>query len=185
VKFGTGRPECICSAFNSQAVSVGRNRGWKFLNSIFLLDILFKLSTMRMQVLLRSFGLPILLAIILILRLSIGLTPFRAFAETVFVVSIAISRLFSDDRYVQTISMRDSSIVITYFTRFLQLKSFDFALSDIVDVRLAKRLSIGALWSPILDLRVNGEWIGFYVVNKKLCNEIRQHLASGHIEFMK
>ncbi|MDQ3277468.1 MAG: hypothetical protein M3Q06_04030 [Bacteroidota bacterium] len=140
---------------------------------------------MKLQVLLRSFGAPILLAIILVIRLSIGLTPFRALMETVFVVSIAISRLLSDDRYVRTFTINGGRIVITYFTRFLQVKSVDLALSDIADVRLSKRMSIAALWSPILELKVDGEWISFYVVTKKEYDSVQQHLASVNVTVVK
>ena len=96
-----------------------------------------------------------------------------------------MSRLLTDDKYVQTFTVRDGRLIITYFTQFLKLKSFNLALSDIVVVKLSKRLSIAAVWSPILDLKVDEAWIGFYVITKDLYRDIQNQLTSVNIAVVK
>ena len=140
---------------------------------------------MKLQVLLRSFGVPLLLTIILIIKLSGDLKPFRVFAEIVFVVSITISRLLSDDRYIQTFAIHNDRIAINYINLFLQVKSVEYALSDISDVKLSKRLPIAAIWSPILDLKVDNQRMSFHVISKELYLEIQQHLASVNNALVK
>jgi len=140
---------------------------------------------MRLNVVLNSFGAPIILAVILFMRLGIGITPFRAFLESVFFVSIAISNLLSDHKYVQTLAIADGKIVITYFTKLLQVRSANFTTTDLAEVRLSKRVPIAAVWLPILRLKIDNQWIDFYVVSKKLYNEVQQYLTSANIEFMK
>jgi hypothetical protein len=145
----------------------------------------FKQSSMRQQVLLRSFGAPVLLAILLIIRLGHGLDPYQVFLHTAFVISILFLRLISGDKYVQTFAIRDGRIVIKYLTHFLQEKSVDLALSDISDVRLSKRTIFAVVWSPVFDLKAGGERLSFHVVSKKLYNEMQQQMASAHIAFVQ
>lgn len=138
---------------------------------------------MKFQVILRSFGVPILLAVLLVIRFLTGVTPFRAMAETVFFLAVLSSRLLADDRYVHTFSVGNGRLVIVYLTKYLNLKTVERPLTDIEGVKLSRRWSLSAVWSPTLELKTNGEWTGFHVVTAKLYRDVQQQLA-GQPELM-
>lgn len=135
------------------------------------------LYTMKLQVFLRSFGLPILFVIFLVTSFIIGMSPFSALMHTVLAFSVLMSRLLVDDRYVDTFEIRDGRISITYYTQFLKLKSFEGAVSDLRDVKLSKRMGI-AVWLPRLDFKANGDWYYFYIVDGERYNHIQRQLSS-------
>jgi hypothetical protein len=131
---------------------------------------------MKRQVLLRCFGGPFVLAILLVIGLCYNaMTPFQVFMNTVFVVSITILSLLSDNRFLVRFHVKDDRIYITYLTRFLQEKSMDIALSEISEVRLSKRSVLSALWPPHLNLKFEDERFRFTVLTKDRYNEVQQH----------
>ncbi|HEY0068239.1 MAG TPA: hypothetical protein VGB46_12770 [Flavisolibacter sp.] len=133
---------------------------------------------MKLQVFLRSFGLPILFVIFLVISFLIGMSTFSAFMHTALAFCLIMSRLLVDDRYVDTFVIRSGRVFITYYTQFLKLKSLECAVSDLNDVKLSRRMSIAAIWSPKLDFKADGDWFSFYIVDRQRYNEIQQQLSS-------
>lgn len=132
---------------------------------------------MKLQVFLRSFGLPILFVIFLVISFITGMSPFSALMHMALAFCLIMSRLLVDDRYVHTFTIRNDRVFITYYNQFLKLKSIECALSDLNDVTLSKRMSI-AIWSPKLDFKADGDWFYFYIVGRKRYNDIQQQLSA-------
>lgn len=151
----------------------------------FLLAIVYlKFTAMRLNVFLRTYGLLILLAMVLFFRLSNGFTPFQLFVAIALVVSALLAILLNDNiRYVQSFSVRDGKLHITYLNRFLQYRSVE--LPATAEVKFSRRFRLSALWLPALDITADGEWMGFYIPSNKLYNDIRDQLAAANIALAK
>lgn len=135
-------------------------------------------SEMKLEVFLRSFGLPILFVVFLVVSYIAGMSPFGVLMHTALAFCLIGSRLLVDDRYVHTFEIRDGRVFITYYNQFLKLKSLECAVSDLADVKLSKWTSFAALWSPKLDFKADGDWFYFYIVSRKRYNNIEQQLSS-------
>lgn len=133
---------------------------------------------MKLQVFLRSFGLPLVLVTFLVTSFINGNSPFGLFMHVALAFCIILSRLLVEDRYVDTFTIRDGRISVTYYTQFLKLKSIECKVSDLTDVKLSRRMSIAALWSPVLDFKADGDWFYFYIVSRKRYRHIQQQLST-------
>ena len=140
---------------------------------------------MKLKVIIDSFGGIFILAIILVIRFNLGLTPYEAFMGSLFFVSVAVSVLLSDNKYIHSLTLNEGSFVITYMTMFLKVGSTPLKFTDITEVRLSKRLPIAAIWPPVLKIKINNQWVSYYVLSRGLYNEIQQDISSANIAFVK
>ena len=128
---------------------------------------------MKLYIFLRLYGPRILLVVILLMRLQTGLTPFRAFAETTFVIVVFLTAFLSGTRYLREFVVQGNRIKITYLNQFLQLRSIEKDRSDITNIRLAKKHLPAALWPPVLGIKTSDDYIYFIITRDKLYKDIK------------
>lgn len=149
-------------------------RNLHYFGSPFIQNIL---TTMKLRVFIRVYGIPILLLIILLARLSLGMTTFSTFGKTLFFVSVAAAALLTDRRYVERFAIQGDRLVIISVNQFLQRKTDNFPLSEISDVKLSKRKSYALVWPPYFDFLIDSERRTYTVVSKNLYEHIQGQLA--------
>lgn len=133
---------------------------------------------MKLQVFLRSFGWPLCLVLFLVISYLMGMSPFNAWMHGALAACLILSRLLVDDRYVNTFSIREGRVFITYYNQFLKLKSVECAVSELSGVKLSRRLSISALRSPILDFKADSDWFYFHIIGRRRYEKIQEELAT-------
>ena len=136
---------------------------------------------MKVQVFIRSFGAPILLAVLLIVWRIYGMTPFQTFIQATFVLSYAIAKLLSDVKYINTVSIDEERISISFYTQYLNLKHLEFDISNIKEIKLSKRSGMSWFWPPNLDFKFNGEQHSFEILSKALYNKIQHQVSEGKL----
>ena len=129
---------------------------------------------MKLRVFLRVYTIPILLVILLLVRLQ-ALTAFRTYTEIAFIISASLVILLSENKYIETFSVGTDRITVKYLTQFLQTRSIKFEQSQISEVKLSKKRQLPPIWPPVLYVKLNGEWIWFFILTKELYNEIHDH----------
>lgn len=115
----------------------------------------------EIQILLRSFAAPLLLAVVLFAITGYKMSSFQIFIQVVLVTSLVVLRLLSNERYLLTCILHDDKVAITYRTQFLQVRSIEFPFLEISDVRLSKRLGVDVIWCPVLSLKAKNEGLKF------------------------
>ena len=128
---------------------------------------------MRTHVFLRVYGIPILLAFLLFIRITNGYSAFNIFGSAEFVFSITMLALLSDKRFLQKINIENDQIRISYINHFLQSKTIEYNLDKITEVKLSKRRNTAFVWPPHLDIKEEGEWKYFMILSKELYQEIQ------------
>ena len=128
---------------------------------------------MRTQVFLRVYGIPILLAFLLFIRIINSYSAFNIYISTLFVFSVTMLALLSDKRFIQKISIENDRMHISYINHFLQSKTIAYDLDKIAEVKLSKRRNTAFVWPPHLDLKEDGEWKYFMILSKELYQEIQ------------
>ena len=127
-----------------------------------------------------------LLAVLFIIWLSyFDMTPFQVFTKATFIACLSILQLLSDDKYVLKFAIQDDNVAISYITQFLQIKSLHVPVSDIKEIKLSKRSKISTIWSPTLDLKVDGKMATFNVITKELHKEVQLLLESANLDVVK
>jgi hypothetical protein len=133
---------------------------------------------MRTIVFFRVYGIPILLALHLVIRILNNASTFNIFGSAVFLFSITMIAFLTDKRYLQKISIGSNRIHIAYMNNFLQSKTIEYDLEKIDDVKLTKRKKIAAIWPPELDIKDDGEWKNFLILSKEQYHEIQSMVSN-------
>ena len=136
---------------------------------------------MRLKVFLRIYGIPSVLAIILIISLSMDLPVFKTFIRLVFLGSILFSAMLNDTKYVQDLYVERERLVITYVNQFLKVKTIEIPKETISQIKFPKWIIFSGIWPPNLYVKVDGEWMIFSIFNKHQYHQIQAELASTEL----
>ena len=137
---------------------------------------------MKQVVFFRVYSIPILLGVFLIIRLSFGMTAFKIYGDSVFLFAVMASALLTDRRYVQSFSLNDDRLHITYIDQFLIRKTHVYRLEEIKSLRLNKRTKIAAMWPPFFSVRTEEDQKDYLIISKELYQNIRNGLPDGKLE---
>lgn len=129
----------------------------------------------------RIYGIPVILAIILILSLSWDVPLFKTFIRFIFLGSILFSAMLNDSKYVQDLTVENDRLVITYVTQFLKIKTIEIPRDKISQVKLPKWIIFSGIWPPALYLKIDGDWMIFSILDKHKYNQIQSELASAQL----
>ena len=135
---------------------------------------------MKLQIFIRTFWAPILLLIFLFFRLESGYTTFKTFGAIVFFASILFSRLLSDIRYIQNLSITEDKIIIHYVNQFLIAKSLELPVKSITGLRMTKKSRI-PLWLPTIEFKLDNERHAFNILPEDLFHKIQQELNAANL----
>ena len=137
---------------------------------------------MKVEIFIRSFGGPILLAILLVIGILYGqLPPFQIFMQTIFVLSFTLLKLLSDGKFVCEVAIKENKLLVSFYTPLLKIKTAEFEVSEIKDVKLTKRSFISVIWHPNLIVKSNNERKSFTILSKEMYNKIQLYLKSENI----
>lgn len=128
------------------------------------------------QIYLRTFSIPVLLAVVIIGRWN-SLSETRLFFEFLFFASILFAKLLSDIKYIQHLAIDNNTILIKFRKYYGKEKSVLIQRSEISKIHLSKVLSVW-IWTPSLDIKVNGEWMNFNILTKSQYNYIQQEIST-------
>jgi hypothetical protein len=132
---------------------------------------------MKQNVFLRAWGIPALFIIILAVRLSNGLTPFGVFSNIAFVFSILMVALLRDKRYLHQFSITNGKASLTYTNQFLQTKTDEFALTEIINMHTGGKSSLQLLWPPYLNIRTEEESKDYIITGQEILMQVEREIG--------
>ena len=132
---------------------------------------------MKVEVFIRSFGGPIMLAVLLIVWRLHGMTSFQTFLQTTFVISYVIAKLLSDVKYINTLLIHEDRFSISFYNHYSSLRHLEFDIKNIKDIKLSKRSKISWLWPPNLDFKLNDEPYSLEILSKELYYKIERQIS--------
>jgi hypothetical protein len=131
---------------------------------------------MKSEILLRPFGIPFLVAILLFTGFSSKAEPFHTYMGVVFLISIVLSRVLTDKCYVSSVSVSSEQLTVFYITQFLQGRTRSVETSQITGIKLSR--SEPGIWPAMLYLKTEEGQLEFRILHKKEYRKIREQLTS-------
>lgn len=134
----------------------------------------------KIRVLYFSFMLPVIWAIILIIKITYPTFPFSLGVALGLLIGSIMATIFRKNKYLFTITTDNNTIIISYLTRFLQQREVSMPIEKVKRFEYEKREwlidDFDALW-----LSGDKKWFRFKLITKEIRKEVQAKIQETGI----
>ena len=126
----------------------------------------------RTKVFSNTFVAPIIFALIILFVVLTDNKRFSIFSGIGLIMGSLIGTFLRDRKYLTNFNLSDSCLEVEYVTTLLRTKTRTFVLTDIASIEMEKTNWL-IEFPGFIKIESNNEWTKFYLVDKKLKQEVR------------